>query len=113
MYVRGVTDLKLRVRSCGNRESYMSAHVLLTLLNELGKGGKMRGLSSILSLLFFCNEFNKFNNTEHSCNTPKHFGWKKCLSSTALKIRNYLANVHKIDGAHVQYMNKHYAKFEY
>ena len=41
--------------------SYMSAHVLLNLLNELGKGDKMRGLSSILPL--FRNEFNKFNNT--------------------------------------------------
>ena len=40
---------------------YMSAHVLLNLLNELGKGDKMRGLPSILSL--FRNEFNKFNNT--------------------------------------------------
>ena len=39
----------------------MSAHVLLNLLNELGKRDKMRGLLSILSL--FCNEFNKFNNT--------------------------------------------------
>ena len=39
----------------------MSAHVLLNLLNELGKRDKMRGLSSILS--FFHNEFNKFNNT--------------------------------------------------
>ena len=39
----------------------MSAHVLLNLLNELGKGEKMRGLLSILSL--FRNKFNKFNNT--------------------------------------------------
>ena len=39
----------------------MSAHVLLNLLNELGKRDKMRGLSSILSL--FCNEFYKFNKT--------------------------------------------------
>ena len=39
----------------------MSAHVLLNLLNELGKRDKMRGLQSILSL--FHNEFNKFNNT--------------------------------------------------
>ena len=39
----------------------MSAHVLLNLLNELGKSYKMRGLPSILSL--FRNEFNKFNNT--------------------------------------------------
>ena len=44
-----------------NRGSYMSAHVLLNLLNELGKRDKMRGLPSILSL--FHNEFNKFNNT--------------------------------------------------
>ena len=44
-----------------NRGSYMSAHVLLTLLNELGKRDKMRGLPSILSL--FRNEFNKFNKT--------------------------------------------------
>ena len=39
----------------------MSAHVLLNLLNELGKRDKMRGLPSSLS--FFRNEFNKFNNT--------------------------------------------------
>ena len=39
----------------------MSAHVLLNLLNELGKSDKMRGLPSILSL--FRNSFNKFNNT--------------------------------------------------
>ena len=44
-----------------NRRSYMSAHVLLNLLNELGKRDKMWGLPSILSL--FRNEFNKFNNT--------------------------------------------------
>ena len=43
------------------RGSYMSAHVLLNLLNELWKRDKMRGLPSILSL--FRNEFNKFNNT--------------------------------------------------
>ena len=39
----------------------MNAHVLLSLLNELGKSDKMRSLSSILSL--FCNSFNIFNNT--------------------------------------------------
>ena len=38
------------------RGSYMSAHVLLNLLNELGKRDKMQGLQSILSLL--CNKFN-------------------------------------------------------
>ena len=39
----------------------MSAHVLLNLLNELGKRDKMRGLPSILS--HFHNDFNKFNKT--------------------------------------------------
>ena len=39
----------------------MSVHVLLNLLNELGKRYKVRGLSSILSLLRY--EFDKFNNT--------------------------------------------------
>ena len=43
-----------------NRGSYMSAHVLLNLVNELRKRDKMGGLSSILSL--FRNKFNKFNN---------------------------------------------------
>ena len=40
----------------------MSAHVLMNLLNELGKRDKMRGLPSILSL--FRNKFDKFNNTK-------------------------------------------------
>ena len=44
-----------------NRESYTSAHVLLNLLNELGKSDKMQGLQSILS--HFRNKFNEFNNT--------------------------------------------------
>ena len=39
----------------------MSAHVLLNLLNELGKRDKMPGMQSILSL--FRNKFNKFNYT--------------------------------------------------
>ena len=39
----------------------MSAHVLLNLLNELGKSDKMRSLPS--TLLLFHNKFNKFNNT--------------------------------------------------
>ena len=39
----------------------MSAHVLLNLLNELGKRDKMYDVPSILSLLR--NEFDKFNNT--------------------------------------------------
>ena len=40
----------------------MNDHVLLNLLNELRKSDKMRDLLSILSP--FCNEFDKFNNTE-------------------------------------------------
>ena len=39
----------------------MSAHVLLNLLNELGKRDQMRGLVSILSLLR--KEFNISNTT--------------------------------------------------
>ena len=61
----------------------MSAHVLLNLLNELGKRDKMRGLPSILSL--FRNEFNKFNDTRarmldsiyHMTNTLKSHFWRK------------------------------------
>ena len=61
----------------------MSAHVLLNLLNELGKRDKMRGLPSILSL--FRKEFNKFNNTRarmldsiyHMTNTLKSDFWRK------------------------------------
>ena len=51
-----ITGLQVKYRG-----SYMSAHVLLNTLNELGKRDKMRGLPRILSL--FRNEFNKFNNT--------------------------------------------------
>ena len=72
--------LKYMTYNKKHRGSYMSAHVLLNLLNELGKRDKMRGLPSILSL--FRNEFNKFNNTRarmldsiyHMTNTLKsHF----------------------------------------
>ena len=44
-----------------NRGPYISAHVLLNLLNEFGKIDKMRVLLG--HLLLFHNEFNKFNNT--------------------------------------------------
>ena len=39
----------------------MSAHVLLNLLNELGKKIRCEAVSSILPV--FPNEFNKFSNT--------------------------------------------------
>ena len=42
-----------------NRGSCMSVHVLLNLLNELGKRDRMQVLPSILFL--FHNELNKFN----------------------------------------------------
>ena len=61
----------------------MSAHVLLNLLNELGKRDQMRGLPSILALLR--NEFNKLNNTRarmidsiyHVTITLKSDFWRK------------------------------------
>ena len=73
-----------------NRGSYMSAHVLLNLLNELGKRDKMRGLPSILSL--FRNEFNKFNKTRarmldsiyHMTNTLKSHFWRKNVINLTL-----------------------------
>ena len=79
----------------------MSGHVLLNLLNELGKRDKMRGLSSILSL--FRNEFNKFNKRRarmleaiyHMTNTLKSHFWRKnimILSSYAQR-RNGRHNV--------------------
>ena len=74
----------------------MSAHVLLILLNELGKRDKMRGLPSILSL--FRNESNKYKTRARilayiytyfpiamvgafslSCTSPCHSGIGYCL----------------------------------
>ena len=55
-------DTKMGCLSVIHRGSYMSAHVLLNLLNKLGKCDKRQGLPSFLSL--FHNNFNKFNNTE-------------------------------------------------
>ena len=77
------------------RGSYMSAHVLLNLLNELGKRDKMRGLRSILSL--FRNEFNKFNNTRarmldsiyHMTNTLKSHFWRKNVIILSLCTQRY------------------------
>ena len=77
----------------------MSAHVLLNLLNELGKRDKMRGLPSILSL--FRNEFNKFNNTRarmldsiyHMTKTLKSHFWRKnvmILSSCTQRWRRHM-----------------------
>ena len=73
----------------------MSAHVLLNLLNKLGKRDKMRGLSSILSL--FHNEFNKFSNTRarkldsiyHMTNTLKSHFWRKNVIILSLCTQRY------------------------
>ena len=43
----------------------MSAHVLLTIFNKLGKRDKIRGLPSILSL--FRNKLNKLDRTRAQC----------------------------------------------
>ena len=48
-----------------NRGSYMSAHVLLNLLNELGKRDIMRGLPSILSV--FATSLINSIIQEHEC----------------------------------------------
>ena len=47
-----------------NRGSYVSVHVLLNLLNKLGKRDKMPGLPSILSL-FATSLINSIQ--EHKC----------------------------------------------
>ena len=43
----------------------MSAHVLLNLLNKLGKRDKMRGLPSILFYLFFTTSLINSLKQEH------------------------------------------------
>ena len=59
--IPGPFELEVSVCTRGEyRGSYMSAHVLLNLLNELRKSDKMQGLPSILSLLH-----NKLQ--EHQC----------------------------------------------
>ena len=50
---------------------YMSARVLLNLLNELRKMDKTRGLPSILTL--FRNKFNKFNNMQYRSTNVRFF----------------------------------------
>ena len=54
--------------SC-HRGSYMSVHVLLILLNELGKRDQMRGLPSILSLFMATSLLNSINSNNKLNNT--------------------------------------------
>ena len=67
-----------------HRGSYMSAHVLLNLLNELGEKISCEALPSILSV--FPNEFNKFSNTGawmqdaiYNMTLKSHFISKFCI----------------------------------
>ena len=63
----------------------MSAHVLLNLLNELGKRDKMRGLPSILSL--FRNEFN--NSIYKSTNVRFYLSYDKFFKISFLTQKRY------------------------
>ena len=71
----------------------MSAHVLLNLLNELGKTDKMRGLPSIRSL--FSQRINKFNNTRArmldsiKITLKSHFLRKKAIIASLCTQRCY------------------------
>ena len=52
-HITSVTNITHLTSVYTNRGSYMSDRVLLNLLNELGKGDKIRGLSSIFFSHFF------------------------------------------------------------
>ena len=39
--------------------------------------------------------------------------WEKCLSSTPIKNMKIMKQFHKIGGAHLKFVNNHYAKYEY
>ena len=45
--------------------------------------------------------------------TPTHFRWKKMSKFNNLQNeKKYLSNVHKMKGAHLQWVNNHIAMFE-
>ena len=74
----------------------MSAHVLLNLLNELGKRDKMLGKPRILSL--FRKEFNKFNKTRaRMLDSIYHMTlrllWNIISGVKTLELRHYVRNV--------------------
>ena len=54
-------DLAYEILVLIYRGSYISAHVFIEFIKQVGESVKMRDLQSILSL--FCHLFNKFNNT--------------------------------------------------
>ena len=52
--------------------------------------------------------------TDYTNQTPsKHFERKKCLSSRPPKMKKIFMKCAQIGGAHLQYVNNHYDKFEY
>ena len=61
MYFLGFHFLHMYIPEKNHRGFYTRTHVLSSLLNELRKIDKMRGLPSIL--LLFRNNFNRFNIT--------------------------------------------------
>ena len=82
--------LIISLSSTLNTGSYVSAHVLLNLLNVLGEKIKCEAVLSILSV--FPNEFNKFNNTVarmqdsiyHMALKP-HFISKFCIKTSRFR----------------------------
>ena len=66
----------------------MSAHVLLNLLNELGKDVRCEALLSILSV--FPSEFNKFSNAgARMQDSVYHMTLKSYLANFALKRHDF------------------------
>ena len=55
-----------------------------------------------------------FGVTDYTNQTPPtHFRWNKCLKfNIHQKLKRYLSNMHKMEGAHLQCVNNHHAKFE-
>ena len=64
-YAQNVVYLKLYSTQCGNRGSYVSAHVLLILLNELGKEIKCEACRAYY--LFFAMSLINSIKHEHEC----------------------------------------------
>ena len=68
----------------------MSAHLVLNLLNELGKKIRREALQNILSV--FPNEFNKFNNagarmqdSTHHMTLKSHFISNVCTKTSRFR----------------------------
>ena len=83
----GLTYIKPRI--C--RGSYIRAHVLSKLLNELGKRDQLQGLSSILSL--FRNEFNKLHKTGERLLDSIYHMTIICLCNLIFSVLPYICDV--------------------